>query len=174
MIECFNTEFKEQLPELAAGTLDAGARALVMQHVSSCAACAEELEILHAVRAAQVPVPFINVPRIVRALPPAPIPVRAELPWYRRASIQMAAAFLLVAGGLIAVRQAGDRISAASNTVAVTPAKTDIALASGFDEMTTDELTSLLKDVDALAAVPLAEPEQFSPVNATSDNQGEG
>ena len=39
--------------------------------------------------------------------------------------------------------------------------------------MTTAELTSLLEEVDDLAAVPVAEPEQFSPVTVSSDNQGE-
>ncbi len=207
MTECFNTEFKEQLPELAAETLDAGSRGRVQEHVATCPACSEELEILRVVRATQIPVPFMVVSTIVRALPAPPIPVRPDLPWYRRASIQMAAAFLLVAGGLISVRQAGDRVSKRNEVVAATPQqevrdqaavpaalrmsppaaeavgqravasaapKTDIALVSGLDEMTTGELTSLLKDVDALAAVPVAEPEQFSPVNAISENKGEG
>jgi hypothetical protein len=204
MTECFNPEIKEQLPDLAAEKLDAASRARALEHIQSCTSCTEEHEILRMVRTVQMPVPFINVSKIVRALPPAPLPVRAELPWYRRASIQMAAAFLLVAGGLISVRQAGDRVdSQASKVAAVAPESmqspaasavtTDnssapaaavrraaapvpangIALVAGLDEMTTAELTSLLQEVDDLAAVPVAEPEQFSPVNASSDSQGE-
>jgi hypothetical protein len=208
MTECHNPEFKEQLPELAAEALDDATRDRVMQHVQACIACTEEHEILRAVHTTQMPVPYINVAKIVRALPPAPLPVRPELPWYRRASLQMAAAFLLVAGGLIAVRQAGDRVqertaqvSVAQNQAAAAPevassqtpqatlasevpaaprsavapsARNDIALVAGLDEMTTDELSSLLKDVENLDAVPVAEPEQFSPVTALSENQGEG
>ena len=211
MTECFNTEIREQLPEFAAGTLSAVDAALVEQHVGTCSACAEELEILRAVRDARIPVPFINVSRIVSALPPAPIPVRDELPWYRRASIQMAAAFLLVAGGLFAVREAGDRVemrtaakvaavpagqvaaedksvgvegtaglaappsvAPARRALADTPARSDIALVAGLDEMTTQELTSLLREVEDIAAVPVAEPEVFSPVTALSEDQGEG
>lgn len=207
MTECLNTEIKEQLPDLVAETLDADTRARVEQHAAACSACADELTILRAVRAAAIPVPYINVSRIVRALPPAPVPVRDELPWYRRASIQMAAAFLLVAGGLIGVRQAGDRVDASAiRAAAVPPAvftgesaatalsadavmpvrqtvqrvaaqnapSADIALAAGLDEMSTQELTSLLKDIDQLAAVPVDEPEEFSPVNAVTDNPGDG
>jgi hypothetical protein len=208
MTECNHPEFKEQLPDLAAESLDAATRDRVMQHVQACIACTEEHEILRAVHTTQMPVPYINVAKIVRALPPAPLPVRPELPWYRRASLQMAAALLLVAGGLISVRQAGDRVQERSAQVAaapsqvasapevvsspapqptvisevpatrrvgaVSPAGNDIALVTGLDEMTTDELSSLLKDVENLDALPVAEPEQFSPVTVVSENQGEG
>lgn len=172
MTECVNPEMKEQLPDLAAEKLDDASRARVMQHVESCEACTEEHEILRVVRTAQMPVPFINVSKIVRALPSAPIPVLAEPPWFRRASFQMAAAFLLVAGGLISVRQAGDRADI-EGAQAAPHVKYDIALVAGLDEMSTDELTSLLNEVDNLTPVPVAEPEQFSPVTASSDNQGD-
>ncbi len=207
MTECFNTEFKEQLPELAGEQLDPVTRARVEEHVASCEACADELEILRIVRESVIPAPYVNVSRIVRSLPPAPVPVNDELPWYRRASFQMAAAFLLVAGGLFSARQAGDRVESAS--VAAAPASSiavsvqsspadavgappasptssaperrvanaspneDIALVSGLDEMTTAELASLLVDVDGMAALPVAEPEEFSPVIAVSDTQGD-
>ncbi len=204
MSECIHSEFQDQLPELAAGTIEYPVQ--VEGHVAVCPHCTAELEILRAVRDAAVPVPHIHISKIVRALPPAPIPVREEFPWYRRASFQMAAAFLLVAGGLISVRQAGDRVapstsvavaaspaaqvaeapveipadpgqSSADTRVAVAPAasptKSGIALVSGLDELSTQELTALLQDVDNLAAVPVDEPVEFSPVSAT-DAQGEG
>ncbi|MBA3656143.1 MAG: hypothetical protein H0W69_02185 [Gemmatimonadaceae bacterium] len=206
MTECFNSEFKEQLPELAAGTVEYPIP--VEHHVASCSHCTAELEILRVVRQAAIPVPSIHVSKIVRALPPAPIPVREEKPWYRRASLQMAAAFLLVAGGLYSVRQAGDRMVASSSDVSVAAApaaqvaqvqsspdqapppagstaadsravvaqgapRSDIALVTGLDEFTTQELSILLQDVDALAAVPVSEPDEFSPVNS-NDVQGEG
>lgn len=205
MTECFQTEFKEQLPELAAGTLEFPAA--VEAHVAICSHCTTELEIIRVVRASAVPAPYINVSRIVRALPPAPIPVREEKRWYRRASLQMAAALLLVAGGAYSVRQAGDRTAgeiAATSAPAsgnaqvaqsaplvappaapnvnsgskaapapVAPGGSDIALAAGLDELSTAELAALLQDVDALAAVPVDEPVEFSPVNA-NEAQGEG
>ncbi len=208
MTECFNTEFKEKLPELAAGTLEDPVQ--VEGHVATCPHCAAELEIIRAVRESAVPAPFINVAKIVRALPPAPVPVREERPWYRRASLQMAAAFLLVAGGVYSVREAGDRVAASSEVAianapvgqdalaapsapvvappAVTdlgeasgaapariaaPARSDIALVTGLDELSTQELTALLNDVDALAAVPVDEPVEFTPVTV-NEAQGEG
>lgn len=206
MTECFNTEFKEKLPELAAGSLEHAEQ--VEGHVAVCAHCTAELAIIRAVRQSAVPAPYINVAKIVRAIPPAPIPVREEKPWYRRASLQMAAAFLLVAGGAYSVRQAGDRAASGEIASSVAPAAQDsrivasapfvappasannpgrpqeaagvaaparsgIALVAGLDEMSTEELTALLQDVDALAAVPVDEPVEFSPVNA-NDTQGEG
>lgn len=128
MTECFHTEFKEQLPELAAGTL--GDPVQVEGHVAMCPHCAAELEIIHAVRNSAVPAPFINVAKIVMALPPAPVPVWEETPWYRRASLQMAAAFLLVAGGVYSVREAGDRIALSSEVaVASAPVGQDAQIA---------------------------------------------
>ncbi len=206
MTECLQTELKEKLPELAAGTLENPIE--VERHVALCPDCAAELEIIRAVRESAVPAPYINVSRIVRALPPAPVPVREEKPWYRRASLQLAAAFLLVAGGAYSVRQAADRVAlsgeatmaaapvqqdaqssapnaappastnasdaslAAARRVAE-PARSDIALVTGLDELTTQELTALLDDVDALAAVPVDEPVEFTPVAAT-EPRGEG
>lgn len=203
MSECIHSEFQDQLPELAAGTIEYPVP--VEGHVAACPHCTAELQILRAVRDAAVPVPHIHISKIVRALPPAPIPVREEAPWYRRASFQMAAAFLLVAGGLISVRQAGDRVAPSKDVSAVeapavqvaqstvevpavdgsssdargivapsnSPAKSGIALVSGLDELSTKELTALLQDVDNLAAVPVDEPVEFSPVSA-ADAQGEG
>lgn len=196
MTECFNPEYKEQLPELAAGALENSAQ--LEAHVAACDHCSAELAILRAVREAVVPAPYMNVARIVSVIPPAPIPVRKEIPWYRRASLQMAAALVLVAGGLISVRQAGNRaevapaVAAAEQaappaaisalpvtepvvqepTVAHVPAKADIALVAGLDELTTAELSSLLSDVDAFDAVPVAEPEQFSPVSVNENGEG--
>lgn len=187
MTECFNTELREKLPELVGETLSAGVRAQVAEHVGNCAACTAEREMLVMVRAATVPVPYMNVAKIVRALPAAPIPVREELPWYRRASLQLAASLILLAGGLVAVRQAGDRliVAPAANEIAVAPTSaaqdhaTDgaavlAAIVSGLDELSSQELNALLNDVNGLVALPLEEPEQFSPVNAISDTQGEG
>lgn len=194
MAECFDVEMKEMLPEFASGTLDAESRSLVDDHLVRCGDCRDDLAVLHTVQSVVIPAAHINIPRMLQALPPAPVPVRDDLPWYRRASLQLAASLLLVAGGLIAVRQAGDRVGMATvasetrsipalplaipdrgaeKTVnfpvekpAVQP-KPGIALVSGLDDLNAKELTALLAEIDGIAAVPVAEPENFAPLSAS-------
>ena len=75
MFDCANVETRELLPALAAGTLDAAARARVQAHVLGCAECASELETLRHVRAAFAAVPAIDTRRITAALPKPPAAV---------------------------------------------------------------------------------------------------
>lgn len=175
MADCFDVEAREMLPELAAGQLDAASRARVEAHLGNCSACADDLDVLLAVRQAVIPAPAMNVARIVRALPSAPVAMPEELPWYRHAALQLAASLVLVVGGLVAVRQAGDRVEVSdtpvTSLVAPRPEAPSvhppgIALVSGLDELNSGELTTLLNAVDNIAALPVAEPEVFAPVNA--------
>lgn len=69
MSDCANVEMRELLPDLAAGSLDAAARARVEQHVATCADCASELETLRLVRSSFRDTPTVDVARIVAALP---------------------------------------------------------------------------------------------------------
>jgi hypothetical protein len=69
MFDCANVEMRELLPDLAAGTLDAAARARVEQHVATCAECASELETLRLVRSSFRDAPAVDVARIIAALP---------------------------------------------------------------------------------------------------------
>jgi len=73
MFDCANVEMRELLPELAAGTLDADARARVEAHVAGCAECASELETLRLVRALFTGPPALDTRRIVAALPKPPL-----------------------------------------------------------------------------------------------------
>jgi anti-sigma factor RsiW len=75
MFDCANVEMRELLPALAAGVLDAAARARVEAHVLGCAECASELETLRHVRAAFAAVPPIDTRRITAALPKPPAAV---------------------------------------------------------------------------------------------------
>jgi anti-sigma factor RsiW len=73
MFDCANVEMRELLPELAAGTLDADARARVEAHVAGCAECASELETLRLVRASFTGAPVLDTRRIVAAIPRPPL-----------------------------------------------------------------------------------------------------
>lgn len=79
-IDCQDPGFRELLPDLAHGRLDAGDRARAEAHVAACEACARELGIVRAARASLSRVPAIDTGRIVAALPAAPAraPLRVE------------------------------------------------------------------------------------------------
>src|SRR5688500_12481254 len=110
MFDCANVEMRELLPELAAGSLDAAARARVEAHVATCAECASELETVRAIRAAFASTPAVDTHRIVAALPkpPAVAPSRRRQMARRRwMDWRVAAALTMVTvGGLsVAVSQ---------------------------------------------------------------------
>jgi len=110
MFDCANVEMRELLPELAAGTLDAATRALVEQHVATCAECASELETLRLVKSAFASAPTVDVGRIVAALPKpasAPRSARGSAPVRRWMDWRVAAALTMITvGGLsVAVTQ---------------------------------------------------------------------
>jgi hypothetical protein len=103
MSDCANVEMRELLPELAAGTLDASARARVERHVIACLGCASELETLRLVRGA-FPAPAVDTQRIVAALPkpftgavavPTADPVKRWVDWRLAAALTM-----ITVGGL--------------------------------------------------------------------------
>lgn len=79
-IDCHDPGFRELLPDLAHGRLDAADRARTEAHVAGCEACGRELGIVRAARAALSRTPAIDTGRIVAALPPAPAraPLRVE------------------------------------------------------------------------------------------------
>jgi putative zinc finger protein len=127
MFDCANVEMRELLPELAAGTLDAGTRARVEQHVASCAECASELDTLRLVRSAYAITPAVDVRKIVSALPnavptprvaPTPQSVKRWLDWRVAAALTM-----ITVGGLsLAVTQRwNSRSSVRDSTSAFSP-----------------------------------------------------
>ena len=69
MTECRNPELQDLLPDFVAESLGDADRVRVTAHLAECDACTADLAILRAVRAARVPVPPVDVARIVAALP---------------------------------------------------------------------------------------------------------
>src|SRR3954464_3889611 len=95
-------DIQEMLPDLLHRSLDAGATQQVEAHLASCAACAEELEVLRTVQAAAVFAPAIDVTRVVRQIPPyKKIAAAHQLPARSRVVSWLVAAGLMivVAGG---------------------------------------------------------------------------
>ena len=71
MTECENAEIRDLLPDFANGVLSLAQAERVRTHVNDCAACAEELEIVRAMRAMPIRPVSLNLPAIVAALPRA-------------------------------------------------------------------------------------------------------
>ncbi|MGH7627120.1 MAG: anti-sigma factor family protein [Gemmatimonadaceae bacterium] len=104
MTDCPRADVRDLLPDLLHDTLDAASRAEVERHVTTCASCAQELELLRSMRAALSDAPAVDVTRIAAAVHAvrntAPVTRRGRrvtTDW--RHDWRVAAAILLVALG---------------------------------------------------------------------------
>jgi hypothetical protein len=73
MIECRSPELQDLLPDYVAESLDSVAMARVRDHLVLCEACADDLIVLQVVQQARPRVAVPDIPRIVAALPVAPV-----------------------------------------------------------------------------------------------------
>lgn len=151
----------DRLPALAAGRLVGSALDDVRQHVATCAACAQELALIRALAAHEVPVPDGLEARVRTALRSAPSGPR----WASPGRLAMAATvvFALVTAGLLNGRNGADPRVAVD-----TPA--DVAAEEGEDlaappwpsvdeplmrggpalyQLSVDELETLLKELES-------------------------
>lgn len=172
MTECPNGEIRDLLPELLHGALDGATRSRVEAHVAECVSCREELALLRQVQAL-APRVRVDVARIVSALP-APELARWRA-WSSHAWQIAAAVVFMAAGGTLVARQmrrAPDADRTRPAVVASTydsavggTATGDVELSVGYDysELTDAQLQALLKDVEHMSAVPMAEPDASVP-----------
>ena len=68
MVDCPRDDVRDLLPDLVHDQLEAEARVRVEQHITDCAECAAELELLRALRATAFATPDVNVDRIAAAV----------------------------------------------------------------------------------------------------------
>jgi hypothetical protein len=201
MNNCMEVEAREMLPDLLHDKLDAGTRARVERHVASCEECREELNVLRTVKAAAIFAPTIDVNRVVghiapyaRIVPEVEAPTRSRL-----VSWLVAASFLVViaGGGSLLMVQQKDAVApyptiAPPSTADVTPAlivdpaagTTEVAsadqpvthtlaLGTGVETLTDNDLRQLMTDMDDFDALPAAEPEPVMNVdNGETSDQG--
>jgi anti-sigma factor RsiW len=182
MSDCPNVEMREALPELLHGRLDAVLAAKVRAHAATCAECAAELELLERVKRAYAAAPAVDTAAIVRALPS---PRTAGVRPARQASLGMlriAAAVLLVLGGVWVMRMVTNGAAGGSDSTIVvqpvdsagttpvpdTPVMREpqsaaprlLAMSLGeLDDMEADELETLLGALDRIESAPVAEPD---------------
>lgn len=123
MSECTNGEMRDLLPELVSGRVGAEMQLAVEAHVAECEECAEELELLRALRPALMRGPAIDAAKIaaaVRAQVPAssqPVRGRAAPMW----SLRIAAAAILAVGAIGIVYALGGRSAAPEVAVTQVP-----------------------------------------------------
>ncbi|MEO6208758.1 MAG: zf-HC2 domain-containing protein [Gemmatimonadaceae bacterium] len=111
MSECTNGEMRDLLPELMNGRLDAMPQLAVEAHVTECEECAEELELLRALRPVLVRGPVVDAAKIAAA-------VRAQVPAHRGANRRATSRRLaLAAAALLAVSAIGYAIAVRGRTV---------------------------------------------------------
>ena len=148
MTECRTPELQDLLPDFVAESLGDADRVRVTAHLAECDACTADLAILRAVRAARVPVPPVDVARIVAALPrpaaatpvlqvhrnpnvpPSMRPVRSTAGaslWQGRQLWRMAATIgVVLAGGfsVLVARRGGAAFDAAPDALQVSKSTT--------------------------------------------------
>jgi putative zinc finger protein len=201
MNNCMEVETREMLPDLLHDKLDTATKARVERHIASCEECREELAVLRTVKAAATFAPTIDVNRVVGHIAPyAKIVPEVEAPTRTRlVSWLVAASFLVViagGGSLLMVQQkdavgpyatvapptpdAGvptpiiDRSSGATDVASVDqPVAHALALGTGVETLTDNDLRQLMTDMDNFDVLPAAEPEPVMNVeNLDISDQG--
>jgi anti-sigma factor RsiW len=187
MNKCTELDIQEMLPDLLHGTLGADARAQVEAHVASCEDCAGELQVLRTVKSAAVFIPAIDVDSVVRQIPPyraivpaAQAPARSRLvSWLVGASLVVV---VLGGGSLLMIQKAptvgpvasavrprlptesgnpsdvAKTIARTGPTISAAPVPHALALASGVDRLSDNNLRQLMNDMDSFDALPATEP----------------
>jgi len=188
MTDCPNEEMQDLLPELAHGSLAAAEAERVRAHVATCADCAAELAVLGTSRLVlQAGAPRVDVAAIAAAVTRATatatapalrverggaksaVTARRSI-WRSRQLLAAAASLLIVASlslRLLDRTPATDEGPASPDTVAAAiqaPAPTYSAASGGISvgdalvDLTSDDLTKLLDELDRVDATITLEP----------------
>jgi hypothetical protein len=191
MIDCANSEVRDQLPDLLTGGLEeaggAAAVARVEAHLSTCAACRAELELLRAARRTFAGnAAGVDVARIAAGVRP----VRYRRSGWSSGQWRIAAGVLIAAigAGAVGVRQRENPSGAAPPSLAVdrgaqaspvsgdpaadvsSPQVASLAAPVARDEaeltvtppvavLSDERLAALIAEIEQIQAVPLAEPQ---------------
>lgn len=186
MTDCLNETMRDRLPELAHGGLAPADAAALRAHVAGCAACAADLAVLETSRLVlSARAPKVDVAAITRAVTGAPLlrvergsvaaPARraasaSRTPVWRSRQFLAAAASLLIVASLTvpALGRGGpdevvpvrdDTVLAVVADTPVVPAgPSSIAVSEGLVDLSSDDLSTLLAELERVEATVNAEP----------------
>ena len=175
MIECSNVEMRDRLPDLANETLEPAVRALVVIHLTECAACTAEIEIIRTTRLILVKTtPKVNVAGVVSALPQYGVTSITTAPSARRGwanswRIAAAVTFLVAGIGSYAVLRDDSPVPSMDSTqimAAAADSTVGLALTGALADMSDAELSALATDIESIEALPSTEVDMMaSPVS---------
>lgn len=179
MTECRSESMRDLLPELAHGRLSAAAAAEVRAHLDGCAACAAEFAVLETSRLVlQANAPRIDVAAIAAAVSASRPALRVERGgasvarrsvWRSRQLLAAAASVLVIVSVSLPLmngaRVDGTGMAAVDSSEAVvtdTPATaiapTGLAVGDGLTDLSADDLSTLLAELETVEATINAEP----------------
>src|SRR5258705_3310501 len=159
MTDCPNGDVRDLLPDLLHDRLTPDVRREVEAHVRACADCSQELALLRQMRTSLRGAPAVVVASIAAAIPPYRAPARRSWGGWR-----VAAAIMILAAGGTSVAVLGGRGDVAAPAPVF--ASRELAMGSGpISDLDDAELSTLLKDLATLDAVPSADVENAALVS---------
>jgi len=173
-----NETLRDRLPDLAHGLLSAGEASAVRAHVAECASCAGELALLETTRLVlNANAPRIDATAIAQAVLASRPALRVERGgaapsrqgpsvWRSRQLFAAAASLLIVASLAVPFLGSGEEAEVRSDSTLAIPndspsgpaARTGLAVSEGLSDLSADDLSTLLDEMDAVEANIAAEP----------------
>lgn len=152
MTDCPRSEIRDLLPDWVNGSLERDAAADVSEHLTTCAACRDEANLLGRLRVVLSPEPEIDVrrvaERVVERTSARGGPVARGKSW-RAVAGGLAIAASVVFGALLI--QGEDDPAAVSDLRA---ANAELPVAGGLSGLEEEQLEALLVRLDAMEALP--------------------
>jgi len=181
MTDCTNETLRDLLPALAHDALSGEASARVRSHVAQCAVCTAEFDIIkHSRKIFAQATPSVDIAAIVAKLPTvatgrpvltierSPRP-RFSMPRYALA----AAASLLIVATLALPTLFGTGENGAGIDLDTLPVAPTVPIAilgaSTLDDLGSDELETLLAELETMEATVSAEPPDRQPITSTPE-----
>ncbi len=178
MSECFSPEVRDFLPDLMHGKLGEIDTATLLAHIEACDACAAELALLREACASAPLAPSLDVAQIVASLPARSVvvPVEAPRPGASRSTFwKFLATSAVVVAAVVAGTQLGPEASVESARIVQSPASAEsmalavpgeaapsLAFVASVQDLTDEQIETLLTQLDDIEAIPSAEPEPAS------------
>ncbi len=152
MTDCPRSDIRDLLPDWVNGSLEHDASADVSEHLTTCAACRDEADLLERLRVVLSPEPAIDVRRVAARV--------IERTSAREGSVTRGKSWRAVIGGLaiaasfifgaLLIRGEGDPAAVAD----IRAANAELSVAGGLSGLEEEQLEALLVRLDAMEALP--------------------